>query len=187
MIKLLNEKELEFIYEDSMRDTFPRMELKPLKAMKRMQGEGRYDVWGYYNEENELLAYACLCTAATPVLLDYLGVYKNHRGGGIGSEFLAELAASESYSAVMMDIEAVSDAIDEADRAVRARRQRFYERLGFVVTTTDAHVFGEHYMVLDNQTHLGVHDVTEAMEAIYHYMVPEKDAYNKNITIKTMN
>ena len=58
MIKLLNEKELEFIYEDSMRDTFPRMELKPLKAMKRMQGEGRYDVWGYYNEENELLAYA---------------------------------------------------------------------------------------------------------------------------------
>lgn len=185
MIRLLNEAELEAVYENHMRDTFPRMELKPLKAMKRMQKDGKYDVWGYYHEET-LLAYACLCTAATPVLLDYLGVSKDHRGGGIGSKFLAELAASSHYDAMMMEIESVDDALDEEDKTMRARRENFYARLGFLRTTTDAHVFGEHYVVLDNQANLGAHDVTEAMEKIYHYMVPEQDAYQKNISIKTL-
>ena len=85
MIKRLDAETLAQLYEREMKQTFPRRELKPLKAMLRMQAEGKYDVLGYYSEEGALLAYACVCTAAVPVLLDYLAVVAAHRGEGLGS------------------------------------------------------------------------------------------------------
>lgn len=184
MIKKLDAQALSHLYEAEMTATFPRAELKPLKAMLRMQAEGRYDVLGYYSEDGALLAYACVCTAAEPVLLDYLAVVASHRGEGLGSRFLgALLAATDLYPAIMLEIEAVSDAADEDDHTMRARRQAFYERLGFIRTSTEANVFGEHYWVFDSRAHLGRHSVSEALTAIYHYMVPEEDAYENNVRI----
>lgn len=183
MIKALDADKLTHLYNTSMKHTFPRQELKPLKAMLRMQEEGNYDVWGYYDND-ELLAYACVCSAAEPVLLDYLAVTEEHRGEGHGSAFLKALVSDTSiYSAMMLEIESVEDALDEADRVIRARRQKFYERLGFVLTTTQAKVFGEHYVVLDNRPELGRHPVKDAMHKIYRYMVPEHDAFEKNVDI----
>jgi len=184
MIKKLDADMLSMLYEQEMKQTFPRRELKPLKAMLRMQAENRYDVLGYYNEEGTLLAYACVCTAAEPVLLDYLAVVAAHRGEGIGSAFLSALMNDKAlYPAIMLEIEAVEDALDESDHLIRARRQHFYERLGFVRTTTEAHVFGEHYWVLDNQETAAAHSVAEAMAGIYHYMVPEREAFDRNVRI----
>lgn len=182
MIRKLDAQTLSELYEREMKDTFPRAELKPLKAMLRMQADGKYDVVGYFDEEGEQLAYACLCTAAEPVLLDYLAVTAAHRGEGIGSRFLSALLAEKTlYPAIMLEIEAVSDALDEEDHAMRARRQHFYERLGFVRTTTEAYVFGEHYWVLASTSDHA--SVCDAMTAIYHYMVPERDAFEKNVRI----
>lgn len=44
MIKPLNPDTLIHLYNTSMKYTFPRQELKPLKAMLRMYEEGNYDV-----------------------------------------------------------------------------------------------------------------------------------------------
>ena len=183
MIKLLGPDAWIHLYDTSMKQTFPRQELKPLKAMLRMQEEGKYDAWGYY-QHDELLAYACFCNVDNPVLLDYLAVTQENRGKGYGSVFLKEFIKDTTYyPAVMLEIEAVKDALDDADRKMRMRRQHFYERLGFRLTTTEAKVFGEHYVVLDNQTHLGTHPVNDTMHNIYSYMVPEKEAFEKNVHI----
>ena len=183
MIKLLSPETLTHLYDTSMKQTFPRQELKPLKAMLRMQAEGKYDAWGYY-QDDVLLAYACFCNVDQPVLLDYLAVTQENRGKGVGSIFLKEFIKDQSYyPAVMLEIEAVQEALDEADRKMRMRRQAFYERLGFRLTTTEARVFGEHYVVLDNQSHLGTHPVHETMHNIYSYMVPEKEAFEQNVHI----
>lgn len=183
MIKRLDADKLIHLYDSSMKYTFPRQELKPLKAMLRMYEEGNYDVWGYY-DRSELLAYACVCSAAEPVLLDYLAVTEAHRGEGHGSSFLKALIGESSvYPAMMLEIESVEDALDEADRVIRARRQSFYERLGFVLTATQAKVFGEHYVVLANRPELEKHPVTDAMHEIYRYMVPEREAFEKNVHI----
>lgn len=181
MIKKLDADTLSQLYDAEMTATFPRAELKPLKAMLRMQADGNYDVLGYYNGEGELLAYGCLCTAAEPVLFDYLAVVASHRGEGLGSTFMR--AILDHYPSLMLEIEAVDDALDDNDRIMRARRQAFYERLGFVRTTTEAQVFGEHYWVLDDQPEKGRHSVADAMTTIYHYMVPEEDAFTKNVRI----
>lgn len=183
MIKKLDAQTLKDLYEREMKGTFPRAELKPLKAMLRMQADGHYDALGYYDDETgALLTYACTCTAGTPVLMDYLAVVASHRGEGLGSRFLsAIMEAKDLYPAIMLEIEAVDDALDDDDRATRERRQRFYERLGFVRTRTEAHVFGEHYWVLTSDP--ARESVREAMEKIYHYMVPEEDAYANNVRI----
>lgn len=182
MIKKLDAQTLKDLYEREMKDTFPRAELKPLKAMLRMQADGHYDALGYYDEQGEQLAYACVCKASEPVLMDYLAVTAAHRGEGIGSKFLSALMnARDLYPSIMLEIEAVDDAQDEDDHATRSRRQHFYERLGFVRTTTEAHVFGEHYWVFaSNIQHTSVR---EALEKIYHYMVPEEKAYTDNVRI----
>ena len=183
MIKPLNPDTLIHLYNTSMKYTFPRQELKPLKAMLRMYEEGNYDVWGYFHRD-DLLAYACFCSAAQPVLLDYLAVTREHRGEGHGSTFLKELMNDKSiYPSIMLEIESVHEALDDADRLIRQRRQNFYERVGFVLTTTEANVFGEHYVVMDNQTHLGVHPVNDAMDRIYRYMVPEREAFEQHVKI----
>lgn len=183
MIKRLDADKLIQLYNTSMKKTFPRQELKPLKAMLRMFEEGHYDVWGYYNQ-SELLAYACVCSAAEPVLLDYLAVTEAHRGEGHGSHFLKALIDEAAvYPSMMLEIESVEKALDEADRKIRMRRQSFYERLGFVLTATQASVFGEHYVVLANRPELEKHPVKDAMREIYHYMVPEREAFEKNVHI----
>lgn len=182
MIQKLDAPALVTLYEREMVHTFPRAELKPLKAMLRMQAEGKYDVLGYYDDD-DLLAYACMCTAATPVLMDYLAVIRDRRGQGLGSRFLSAIKeASDLYPVIMLEIEAVDDAVDAVDRAMRARRQQFYERLGFRRTTTEAHVFGEHYWVLTNQQHAAA-SVRTAMEQTYRYMVPEAKTYADNVRI----
>ncbi|MDO4281207.1 MAG: GNAT family N-acetyltransferase [Peptococcaceae bacterium] len=186
MIRRMDAETLTAVYNNSMKTTFPRMELKPLKAMLRMQADGCYDVWGYYSDAGELLAYACVCNVSTPVLLDYLAVVENHRGEGLGSIFLGALMSDKSlYPAMMLEIEAVSAAEDAADREKRARRLRFYEKLGFVLTRTEAHVFGEHYWVLDNQSELGDHDVNDAMTDVYHYMVRNPLVNKKFVRVQT--
>ena len=66
MIKKLDAQTLKDLYEREMKDTFPRAELKPFKAMLRMQADGHYDALGYYDDETgALLAYACTCTAGS--------------------------------------------------------------------------------------------------------------------------
>ena len=83
----------------------------------------------------------------------------------------------------MLEIEAVDDAKDSSDRAMRLRRQHFYERLGFQRMLTEAQVFGEHYWVFSTSGDDLQLSVRQALEQIYHYMVPEQEAYTKNVRI----
>ena len=183
MIRRLDAKTLTKVYEQSMQEAFPPEELKPLKNMLEMQAEGFYDVWGYY-PNGELVAYACVCSHQTPVLLDYYAVVESYRGQGHGSAFLQALAADrERYGSMMMEVEAVASALDEDDCVKRARRLAFYERLGFRLTVTEASVFGVHYQVLDNQDGETPHSVEEAMSSVYHYFIDNPARYEQFIKI----
>lgn len=183
MIQSIDAQTLETLYHTHMKEAFPPEELKPLKRMLTMQAEGRYQVWGYYDEA-ELLAYACVYVSERYALLDYYATTKLQRGKGHGSAFLKRLL-EEIYSSQIMliEIEAVEDAVDQADRAIRERRLAFYERLGFRLTLTEGFIYSVHYAVLDNQPTEQPHSVKEAMEDVYRYFinVPEKYAAFVNI------
>lgn len=90
MIKKLDAQTLKDLYEREMKDTFPRAELKPLKAMLRMQADGHYDALGYYDERNRCTGSPTPAPAQPARQCSWiiLPSSPSHRGEGLGSRFL---------------------------------------------------------------------------------------------------
>lgn len=92
-LHLLNKEELAALYENEMTADFPKSELKPLRAMLRLMDLGRYDPL-LVTEGGRPLGYALvwLPEGREGALLEYFGVLRGKRNGGLGSRILALLA-----------------------------------------------------------------------------------------------
>lgn len=92
--RLLTAEEYPRWYHDQLSEAFVPQERKPLPDILRLLEEGRYEVWGLFDED-ELLSYAALWKNATIplVLLDYLGTTRARRNEGLGSDAFAAGAA----------------------------------------------------------------------------------------------
>ena len=62
--RLLTAKEYPRWYHDQLSEAFVPQERKPLPDILRLLEEGRYEVWGLFDED-ELLSYAALWKNAT--------------------------------------------------------------------------------------------------------------------------
>lgn len=182
MISRLTEDEIALLYNKHMRCDFPSAELKSLKQINRMFADGYYDVVAQ-KIKDEVLAYACLYYRETPALLDYYAVSEGHRAKGVGSAFLRELLSSPyTQNGILAELEAPAQAVDEKDYALRQRRVRFYERLGFRATGTRAKIFGVSYDIYG----CGVtgFDIAQSLYEIYRYFVPDKDIFTREVHIQ---
>ena len=130
----------------AMRRDFPPAELKPLRRLEKQMRQG--DCRGWLIKEGDIpRGYALVQSApGTPfVLLDYLAVFPQRRGGGYGSGGLALL--QEKYpGGILAEVE---DEVpgQEGENRVRRRRMDFYRRMGFVPCPFDNSVFGVRYLV----------------------------------------
>lgn len=90
--RLLTAEEYPRWYHDQLSEAFVPQERKPLPDILRLLEEGRYEVWGLFDED-EMLSYAALWKNATIplVLLDYLGTTRARRNEGLGSDMLLRL------------------------------------------------------------------------------------------------
>lgn len=145
-LKLLNKEELARLYERELTFDFPKAELKPLRSMLRLMDIGLYEpllVW----EDGVSVGYAMVWLPAGGQggLLEYLGVLRGKRGGGIGSGILAALAAR--YGQLFGEAEA-PNSDDPAENDLRRRRIAFYRRNGFRVLDYDCALFGVHFQCL---------------------------------------
>ena len=145
-LKLLNKEELARLYREEMVFDFPKSELKPLNAMLRLMDMGRYDPL-LVSEGGEPVGYAMLWLPAdrNGTLLEYLGVLRGKRNGGLGSRILDLLA--ERYGGLFGEAEAPVSA-DPAENGLRRRRIGFYERCGFRVLDYECALFGVRFNCL---------------------------------------
>lgn len=146
-LKLLDKQELTDLYQSEMVFDFPKAELKPLRAMLRLMDMGQYDPLLITDEEGSPLGYAMLWLprARNGALLEYLGVLRGKRNGGLGTQVLPLLA--ERYGQLFGEAEApTSD--DPAENDLRRRRIAFYERNGFRVLDYECALFGVHFNCL---------------------------------------
>lgn len=145
-LKALNEKELASLYREEMEYDFPQNELKPLGAMLRLLELGQYDPL-VATENGETVGYAMvwLSKDRKGVLLDYLGVLRGKRNGGIGAQALPLLA--QRYGQLFGEAEA-PDSDDPSENELRRRRIGFYERNGFRVLDYECALFGVHFKSL---------------------------------------
>lgn len=145
-LRLLNKDELTALYQNEMTVDFPRAELKPLAAMLRLMDMGRYEPL-LVTENGEPVGYALawLPEGGEGALLDYFGVLRGLRNGGLGTKILALLM--ERYGQIFGEAEApCSD--DPAENDLCRRRIAFYERSGFRVLDYECALFGVHFNCL---------------------------------------
>ncbi len=150
VLKRIGTDELRIVYKNHIREDFPRGEHRPLFGMERLQKAGRYDCYGYYRDD-DLIAYACyiLTQNGSYALLDYFAVVPEHRGDGIGSEFLRSLKGNVSAErGVFIEAESPDSAKTEEERQTRERRIRFYLSNGAERTNSKCLLFGVDYNIL---------------------------------------
>ena len=142
-LKLLNKEELASLYKTEMVFDFPKAELKPLSGMLRLMERGHYEPL-LALENGEAVGYAIMWLSGNErgALLEYLGVLRGKRNGGIGGRILSLLG--ERYGRLFGEVEAL-DSRDPAENDLRCRRVGFYLRNGFRVLDYECALFGVHF------------------------------------------
>ena len=132
IFRLMSHQEIESWYTSELSEAFIPQERKPLTEIFQLCAEDRYEIWGLFSEASILLGYACLWKSlAVPlVLLDYLGVTKKLRRGGLGSQMLSLLQAQGRP--MVTESELPVDGDSEEENRIRRHRIAFYKRNGFV-------------------------------------------------------
>lgn len=145
-LRLLNKGELTALYQNEMTVDFPHAELKPLKAMLRLMDMGRYDPL-LVTEDGGAVGYALLWLPENRegALLEYFGVLRGLRNGGLGTRILALLV--ERYGQIFGEAEKPNSE-DPAENNLRRRRLAFYERNGFRVLDYECALFGVRFNCL---------------------------------------
>lgn len=145
-LRSLTKAELTALYNGELVADFPKSELKPLRAMLSLMDMGRYDPL-LVTEGEETLGYAMvwLPVDRKGALLEYFGVLRGKRNGGIGSRILDLLA--QRYGQLFGEAEAPTSE-DPAENDLRRRRIGFYERNGFRVLDYECALFGVHFNCL---------------------------------------
>jgi len=145
-LKRLNKEELENLYRQEMTADFPKSELKPLSAMLRLMDMGLYEPL-LAMEAGKPVGYAMLWLAQEPdsALLEYLGVFRGRRNGGLGAKILTALR--QRYTQLFGEAE-TPDSRDPAENDLRRRRIGFYERNGFRVADYQCALFGVRFHCL---------------------------------------
>lgn len=137
---------LERAYNGVFREAFPPQELKPLSAIRGMVSDGEYRVLALCDGGDEL-GYICLWEDPPYVLIDYLCVPKDLRGGGIGGEMIAKTIGAYPPDTVFIGETEAPTGDAEADVMI-LRRLDFYRRCGAVTLPYDTALFGVHYKTI---------------------------------------
>lgn len=150
MIRDIAYDEFEGVYSERVLADFPSMERRPLSSIRRLYEKGQYRCL-VLMEEERVAAYATFIHDASidSVLLDYFAVDESQRGSGIGSRFLAMLPPQwPGKRGILLECELPDAAQDDAQRTVRERRIRFYERGGACIVPVSLRSFGVDYSLL---------------------------------------
>ena len=145
-LNLMSREELAAFYQGELVVDFPHAELKPLAAMLRLMDLGRYDPL-LVTERGEAVGYAMLWLpeSRAGALLEYLGVLRGRRNGGLGAKILELLGAR--YGQLFGEAEKPNSE-DPSENSLRRRRIAFYERNGFRVLDYECALFGVHFNCL---------------------------------------
>lgn len=121
------------------RKSFPVNERKPLSIIRRMQKNGKTDVW-YIEKDGTFAGFATTINGNDRILIDYLAVDPKKRGKGIGSGVLKLLLSQYDGLGIFLEIERVCT--DAPNSSQRARRKSFYLSCGMKELHVSAKVFG---------------------------------------------
>lgn len=185
IIRLLDETEIEIIYNQYMVNDFGDNELKPLDRILIPIRNGQYRCLGLY-ENDVLLGYSFFVIDLKDYLLDYFAVVPEYRNRGIGSKFLSLLSSDflENNQCVFIEVENPDMEQNEEERKIKINRKNFYLRNGYLDSGIKTTLFGVHYLILipDHQVNTCVNELKSRYEKIYSDMLPVS-LYKKHVNV----
>lgn len=137
-LKIPTREEFRAFYQTDLTEAFPEEELKPLSAMEFLWDKGVYRPWCLYEDEKIIGCVFVWQDEPGWVLLDYLCITAQKRGGGLGSELIAWVREKERGNVLFGEAEIVKYA---PDSAMAQRRLGFYERNGAKRAAYDTALF----------------------------------------------
>lgn len=121
------------------RTAFPRCERKPFAMIRRMCKAGRAEVLSI-REAGSFCGLVIAVQHRDLVLIDYLAIAPNRRGGGLGSAALRLIAQRYAGRRVFLEIERPDPTAQ--NNAERQRRKRFYLQNGLCEDGVTVRLFG---------------------------------------------
>ncbi len=196
----LSKEQILNLYENLAPLHFPASELRPLENMESLFARGGYEGLGLYDniDGEKLLGYALFIHVPghSVVLLDFYAILEEYRCLGLGSIFLERIREHyQNIIGILLETEDVAAASSPEEKLLRQRRNSFYEKNGAEKTKVSSTVFGVSFSIyfLPAQTAAntdskqlpddsGTDFFYEALEKIYHFMLPGKLYQQVSIT-----
>lgn len=175
-LRNLSTEEMREIYNKHMISDFPKSELPPLNVLEERRERDIYDCLGLF-ENGELKAYAffVLNRERKYLLLDFLAVCQEGRGGGYGSHFLQLMREYyKDQNGILLECESERASQDEKEWQMRHRRIHFYEKNGCIVTKTKCMLFGVEMDILYLPIQEKDCDSEEEINQIYRLIVSDE-------------
>jgi len=179
-MKLLTPEQLAYVYNRDLVASFPREELKPLRAMEIWHKDGSYRPWGLFDGDEIVGVGFVWAFEEGWRLFDYLCVAPHRRNDGLGSLVIQKLVEAERGNVLFGEAEVPEFA---PDVAMAQRRQNFYKRNGAKEAGYDMTLFGVVYRVLYwSDEEVPAEQIMQRHKALYlRRFGPEK--YDKYINI----
>ena len=148
----LSASELEELYENDLKRDFPPEERKPLKVLLQLTEEGKYESYGWYDTEDNMVAYTLFVTLPENhiVSLDYLAVRPQYRDKKYGSAILAQCRyLFADWDGMIAEAEDPDAECTPEEKQTRTRRVSFYQKKnGMYLTNIRTVQFGVPYVLL---------------------------------------
>lgn len=144
-LKIPSPEQIDAVYASDLKVSFPPAELKPLRAIRKLWADGRYQPLCLFDGD-EIVGECFLWLGHSGcALLDYLCVPPRRRGNGLGALLIAKLLERKAGSVILAESEAP---VHAPDPKLAERRLGFYRRNRGRLAGYDTEMFGVHYRTI---------------------------------------
>lgn len=172
------------IYRKFIRNDFPSHEIKPFSTMLKKH-PGGYCEFYTFRENRKTVGYAVffVVEGKNMRLLDYFGVMPELRDRGYGSRIIEAMKMYFNNTGdIIAEVANPDYAENDAERDIRSRRVRFYEKNGFELTSCKSKLWATDYKIYILRFSDSVNLTPADLKDIY-YRVFGEEKFNKNIKI----
>lgn len=151
---------------------FPISEQKPFELLLKCAEKGTVDILCAIGDDGDFLCEAIAAVGKTAVLLDFLAVEENKRGGGVGSAALEALFSYYANKRLVLEIESTYDKSAE-NYSQRTKRKLFYLKNGMVKENYMVNLAGVEMEILSHGGGVSFEEYNKILSDVYSKQVAQ--------------